>query len=192
MKRLLIAGSSIALFLLAGCGSAGEREDNGIDKTSESYDATRSKGSYNLWEYMTPANSHTSTYTVLSNGNRIKYSTNYSVKQNRVVEVSDYVSNEKTIYERYTDKIKVRFEKNNRPNGMYDLKLYVNIGDRITVRDSSCKLNRHIDDFELKGKHFSDVLEVKCGDKPGYYQKGVGEIAQIDDNAEKSIRVLSK
>jgi len=188
MKKRLLAVSVVTIGLFSGCGGSANSVDS-INNTSDEQNIP--SGSYNLWDYMTPANSHTSRYTILNNGQQSKYNTNYSVKKNRVVEVSDYVRNEKTIYEKYKDRIKIKFEKDNKPNGMYELKLYVNIGDKITIRDSSCKLTKHLDDFELNGKHFNDVIEVKCGNKPGYYQKGVGEIAQVDDPSKKAIRVLS-
>jgi hypothetical protein len=108
-----------------------------------------------------------------------------------VVEVNDYASNEKTIYEKLNNKIKVRFEKNNKANGMYELHLTADIGDIITERSSECVLHKHYPTFSIKDRNFQDVIEIKCGNTPGYYQKGVGEIAQIEESNQKRVRVLS-
>ncbi len=190
MKKQLLA-STILIFTLIGCGSTttGADLESGVGGT-DTHDYK--SGTYNLWNYMTPASNHTNTYTLLNNGKQSKYQTTYSVKQNRVVESSSYASDEKTIYEKLSDTIRVKFEKNGQPNGMYELKLTVNEGDRITVRDSTCKLYKHHDSIDLNNHHFDDVLEIRCDGKPGYYQKGVGEIAQTNStNPKQAVRVLA-
>jgi hypothetical protein len=192
MKKSLVI-SILSAFMLVGCGGSGTTSSNRDITTTKEREAshTSTNKSYNLWQYMTPANSKTNRYEIYSNNTTQKYSSSYDVKQNRVVEVDDYVSNEKTIYEKGANIIKVKFEKNGKPNGMYELNLYADIGDTITVRNSSCKLSKHYETITIKGKTFSDVLEIRCSNTPGYYQKGVGEIAQIEDNNQKSVRVLS-
>jgi hypothetical protein len=185
-KKVLV--STLLAVLFVGCGSGGG--DTSSSRDTPTPTPTNQK-QYNLWSYMTPQDSHTNTYSIYSDNKTIKYNTQYSVKQNRVIEINDYASNEKTIYEKLSNKIKVRFEKNNKANGMYELHLTANEGDVITERSSTCKLTKHYDTFEIKGKSFTDVIEIKCGDIPGYYQKGVGEIAQVEEKNRKSIRVLS-
>ncbi|RUM67433.1 MAG: hypothetical protein DSZ06_01195 [Sulfurospirillum sp.] len=181
-------------FGLIGCGGGSSESKAERSRVSANTDVASvvQSGKYNLWEYMVPKDSHTNTYSIYSNNSQSKYQTSYNVKQNRVVEHDHYVLNEETVYEKYPNKIKVEFKKNNQPNGMYELKLFADIGDRVTVRESSCKLSKHYDTFELKGKKFNDVIEIVCGSQPGYYQRGVGEIAQIEDKGTKSIRVLAK
>ena len=85
----------------------------------------------------------------------------------------------------------VVFLKLNKANGTYDLHLRANIGDKVTKRPSNCRLVRHHDTLEFAGKEFDDVIEIRCNDIPGYYQKGVGEIGQKEDKTGKTIRVLS-
>jgi len=186
-KKVLV--STLLALAFVGCGSGGDTSSSSGSKDSQTNAINQKQ--YNLWSYMTPQSSHTNTYSIYSNNKTIKYNTQYSVKQNRVVEVNDYASDEKTIYEKLSNKIKIRFEKNNKANGMYELRLTANEGDIITERSSTCKLIKHHDTFEIKGKSFTDVIEIKCGDIPGYYQKGVGEIAQVEEKNKKSIRVLS-
>jgi hypothetical protein len=73
--------------------------------------------------------------------------------------------------------------------------LTANIGQTVTVLDSTCKLEKHYDNIKINDKDFVDVIEIKCNDKPGYYQKDIGEIAQTQisgSNGTRSVRVLSK
>ncbi len=191
MKKQFIA-SAILLVTLIGCGSSPTTRTDAGSGVGGTDTHDYKSGTYNLWSYMTPASNHTNTYTLLNNGKQSKYQTTYSVKRNRVVESSSYASNEKTIYEKLNDTIRVKFEKNGQPNGMYELKLTVNEGDRITVRDSTCKLYKHYKSIDLNNRHFNDVLEIRCDGKPGYYQKGVGEIAQTSStNPKQAVRVLA-
>ncbi len=179
-----IALTTITALFLVGCGGGGGDEG----KTAAT---TASNGKYNLWEYMTPSSSNTNTFTLSSNSVDSTYKSTYSVSNNRVTEVADYAQDETTIYEKGTDKITVRFEKDGKANGTYALKLTANINDIVTTRNSTCKLTQHLDTFTIAGKEFSDVIEITCGNIPGYYQKGIGEVAQKEDSSGKNIRVLS-
>ena len=178
-----ITFTTITALFLVGCG--------GVGKDTEGSPTTRNTGKYNLWEYMTPSTSHTSTYTLSSNSVDTPYKSTYSVSNNRVTEVADYAQDETTIYEKGSDKITVRFEKGGRANGTYALKLTANINDIVTTRNSTCKLSRHYETFSIAGKTFDDVIEITCGNIPGYYQKGIGEVAQKEGTSGKDIRVLS-
>ncbi len=177
-----IALTTITALFLIGCGGGGD------DTTTSTPVAT---GEYNLWEYMTPSTSDTNTFTLSSNNVNTTYNTAYSVTRSRVEEVADYAQDEKTIYEKDADSIIVTFEKAGKPNGTYALKLTANINDIVTTRTSTCKLTNHLNSFSIADKTFQDVIEITCGTTPGYYQKGVGEIAQIEDSSGKNIRVLS-
>jgi hypothetical protein len=87
------------------------------------------------------------------------------------------------------------FEKDGTANGTYDLHLTADIGDIVTIKESTCKLLNHYDEVKISDKAFSDVIEIKCNDKPGYYQKGIGEIAQtnaLSTNGSRSVRILSQ
>ncbi len=179
-----IALTAITVLFLVGCGGGGGDESKTVAPTT-------SNGKYNLWEYMTPASSNTNTFTLSSNSVDSTYKSTYSVTNNRVTEIADYAQDETTIYEKGADRITVKFEKGGKANGTYALKLTANINDLVTTRNSTCKLTQHLDTFTIAGKEFSDVIEITCGNIPGYYQKGIGEVAQKEDSSGKNIRVLS-
>ena len=177
-----IALTTITALFLVGCGGGGEES---------STPTTTNVGTYNLWEYMTPSSSDTNTFTLSSNSVDTTYTATYIVKSNRVEEVANYAPDERTIYEKGANTITVKFEKGGKANGTYALKLTANINDIVTTRSSTCKLTKHLPSFSIADKTFQDVIEITCGSTPGYYQKGVGEIAQIEDSSGKNIRVLS-
>jgi len=172
-----------SLFLI-GCGGTESVKGSGsaVDNTPKDYD---------LWAYMVPNTSNTNTFTLSSQNSTSTYKTNYKVSQSRVEEIADYAQDEKTVYTKEANKIVVSFEKNNKPNGIYELHLGANINDIVTMRTSGCKLTKHLDTFTINQKAFADVIEITCDGIPGYYQKGVGEVAQIEDSSGKNIRVLS-
>jgi len=180
IKKLALTTLSTLFFI--GCGGGTTSKGDGT--------VAATQGEYNLWDYMTPNSSNTNTFSLSSKNKNSTYVSTYTVKSNRVEEVDDYAKNEKTIYEKQRDKIIVRFKKDNKANGFYALKLTADIGDTVTLRSSSCKLSKHYDTFTLSGKSFQDVIEITCASQPGYYQKGIGEIAQIE-NSGKNIRILS-
>ncbi len=182
-----IALTTIALVLLVGCGGG---ESGSSDKPITQ---TRVDKQYNLWAYMVPTTNSTHTFTHIQNGSTSTYKTTYTVHSTSVEEVADYAQDEKTVYEKVNDEINVKFEKSNKPNGMYKLFMTADVGDVVTVRNSTCTLSKHFDAFKAPNsdKSFTDVIEITCNNIPGYYQKGVGEIAQIEDSTGKNIRVLS-
>ncbi len=190
IKNLLF--STTAIFFLIGCGGGTESESstNNINTNNSQSIVSTPKGSYSLWDYIVPSSSKTSEFSVHSqqDGERT-YRTSYAVKTNRVEEIADYAENETTIYEVHSDKITIKFLKDGKPNGLYQLHSFANIGEVVTVRGSDCKLAKHHDQYKLDDKVFDDVIEIVCTNQPGLYQKNVGEIAQI--NSGKDYRVLS-
>ncbi len=193
IKNLLF--STTAIFFLIGCGGGASDESkstttNNINTNNTEEIVSTPKGSYNLWDYIVPNSSKTSEFVIHSqqNGDR-SYRTSYAVKTNRVEEIADYAENETTVYEIHSDKITIKFLKDGKPNGLYQLHSFANIGEVVTVRGSDCKLAKHHDQYKLDDKIFDDVIEIVCANQPGLYQKGVGEIAQI--NSGKDYRVLS-
>ncbi len=191
IKNLIF--STTAIFFLIGCGGSGGSETSSTDNINTNNInsiISTPKGSYSLWDYIVPKNSKTSEFFVHSQKNGDKtYRTSYAVKTNRVEEIADYAENETTIYEIHSDKIKIQFLKDGKPNGVYQLHSFVNIGDVATVRGSNCKLAKHYDQYKLNNQVFDDVIEIVCSKQSGLYQKGVGEIAQL--NGGKDYRILT-
>ena len=185
-----ITYAALLSLLLVGCGT-GVSSDNEREGANDPYNENIVVKKYNLWEYMTPNKANTNTFTLSSNSMSTTYTTNYKVTKSRVEEVADYAKDEKTIYIRGKNKITVKFEKGGRANGTYDLALTADVGDTVTKRNSTCKFTRYLETFSISNKNFKDVIEITCGDVPGYYEKGTGEIAQIENKNDKSIRVLS-
>jgi outer membrane biogenesis lipoprotein LolB len=199
MKKALTL-SILTVALLTGCGGGGEDSQKGNDKSINKKTSTtqvgvgKTDGKYNLWEYMTPSKDRTSNFIETKGDSSSTYKTTYSISAQTVTEVSDYAQNEKTIYTKMSDRIRVSFEKDGTPNGSYDLDLTADIGDIVTVKESTCKLIDHYDEKKLGDKIFSDIIEIRCNDKPGYYQKGIGEVAQtnaLSTTGVKTIRILS-
>ena len=199
MIKSSISPLVLALFLMSGCGGGGAGDTGGSSsgltqsdkKGAVPTDKGKTDGKYNLWDYMAPKNDRTNNFVETTGDSTKNYKTTYSTSPNRVTETSDYAKNEKTIYTKEADRVTVSFEKDGTPNGEYALDLTADIGDIVTVKESTCKLTKHYDTVDISGKNFTDVIEIKCGDIPGYYQKGVGEIAQVEEKNKKSIRVLS-
>ena len=192
----------LALTLITGCGGgAGGSGDTQPTKSDPSPTTSsiqlgkgKTDGEYKLWEYITPKTATTNNFIETNGDNTDSYKTTYSISTSSVTEISDYAKNEKTIYTKKADRITVSFTKDGPPNGSYDLDLTADINDIVTVKDSTCKLTKHYDSVKINDKTFSDVIEIKCDDKPGYYQKGVGEVAQtqiIGTSGTRSVRILS-
>jgi hypothetical protein len=198
MKKM-IALILLSLLILTGCGGGSEGSgstDNPRNNTNSavSSDVGKTDGKYNLWEYMTPTKNTTNSFVETKGETTSTYKTTYSISPTTVTETSDYAQNEKTIYTKKSDRVTVSFEKDGTPNGSYDLDLTANIGDMVTIKESTCILANHYDKVKISDKYFTDVIEIKCSDKPGYYQKGVGEIAQtnaLSTNGSRSVRILS-
>lgn len=192
----------LVVLLTSGCGGGGASKDSGSqspnnrDTTSIDTNAGQGKttGVYKLWEYITPKTDKTNNFIETTADKTNSYKTTYALSANSVTETSDYAKNEQTIYSKKDDRITVSFKKDGAPNGSYDLDLTADIGDIVTVKESTCKLFKHYDSIKIGDKSFTDVLEIQCKNQPGYYQKGVGEVAQtqvLGINGARSVRVLS-
>jgi len=178
--------------IIAGCGGTTDSSDN--SNTNDKNDKSGNiKGAYNLWEYMVPSSDITNSFIETKAGVTNSYKTTYTTTGNQVKETSDYAPNEQTIYVKKSDRISITFEKQDESsnifttNGSYDLHLTANIGDTVTIKDSTCKLKAHYDNKTINNK-------INCDGKPGYYQKGVGEVAQLDTvdiKSSKRITTLS-
>lgn len=195
MRKELLA-VTISIALLSGCGGGGgtSGETTNTDTTAVIDDSGKTDGSYNLWAYMTPSSSKTNTYIETTSDGTETYSTTFTTTDNSVIEVSDYAPNERTIYSKKSDRITISFEKDNAPNGSYDLDLTADIGDIVTVAESTCTLTAHFDAKTFNNTTFNDVIEITCAGKPGYYQYGIGEVAQLVDTstATTDIRIMSR
>lgn len=192
----------LALILITGCGGGGGDEgtttspSSNVNSTNDQVSAGSGKttGKYNLWEYVTPKTDTTNSFIETTGDTTNSYKTTYAISTNSVTEISDYAQNEQTIYTKKDDRVTVSFKKDGTPNGSYDLDLTADIGDIITIKESTCKLIKYYETITINEKSFSEVIEIRCNDKPGYYKKGIGEVAQtqvIGTNGTRSVRVLS-
>ena len=203
MKRD-ISIALLALALLTGCGGGGDKtdgkdiinpspKDNPTTTTSIS-DKGKIDGEYNLWDYMTPQNNRINSFVETKGDKTNEYKTTYSINKNEVTEVSDYAQNEKTVYKKKKDRVTVEFLKDGEFNGSYDLHLTADIDGDVTILTSTCKLTNHFDSKIINDTKFLDIIEIRCNNKPGYYQKNIGEIAQtdiVDAKGTSSLRVLA-
>ncbi len=198
--RKTIPSLLLAAVLITGCGGGGDTDStdssskSSTNTTSVQSGVGKTTGQYKLWEYVTPKTDTTNSFVEIKGDTTQSYKTTYSISTSSVTEISDYAANEQTIYTKKEDRITVSFTKNDTPNGSYDLDLTADINDIVTVKDSTCKLVKHYESVKINDKTFSDVIEIKCNDKPGYYQKGVGEVAQtqlLGTSGSRSVRVLS-
>lgn len=207
MKRD-ISIALLALALLTGCGGGGDKADDKdtIDTpdnpsiTTSISDKGKTDGKYNLWDYMTPQNNGTNNFIETKGDKTNEYKTTYSISKNKVTEVSDYAQNEKTIYKKKKDRVTVEFLKDEKFNGSYefngsyDLHLTADIDGDVTILTSTCKLTNHFNSKIINDTKFLDIIEIRCNNKPGYYQKNIGEIAQtdiVDAKGTSSLRVLA-
>ncbi len=185
-------------FIFYGCGSnKSDLEPESDNRDSVNYKADRIgkiDGDYNLWEYITPPSNRVNSFLEIAEDQNSRYKTTYTVSQDSVIEESDYAKDEKIVYKKNRDHIKVTFKRYDIENGSYNLNLTADIGDMITLEESTCILKAHYNSIKIKNQTFNDTIEISCNGKPGYYSKGIGEVAQVDQIAStgsKNIRVLS-
>ncbi len=181
----------ILIFSLAGCGGAtGDTKAERTEPVHQNYN----NGAIALWDYLVPAGDTTNNYIKTSGEEIQKYKTRYTREANSVTEVSDLSQNEKTIYRKDKENITILFYTNGEENGRLELKPTVDIGDIVTVKKSDCTLKKLWDHFTFEEKNFKDVIEIRCGDTPGYYQRGVGEILQekhLSESGKIETKVLT-
>ncbi len=180
----------LAAVVISGCGGSA----TGDEQSTKSSHSQPSSGEYALWDYLVPSVDTTNNYIKTTATSTQKYQTRFVKSGDTVTETSDYAKNEQTIYTKNKTNITVSFLKDGAPNGHYDLKLYVDIDDIVTVKKSDCRLTQHYDTYSIDGEKFNDVIEITCGNEPGFYQKGVGEIAQkrsLSTSGKVDIKILS-
>lgn len=195
MRFIQLISVWILIFSLSGCGgTTNETQTETQTKPAKPAPQNYSNGSITLWDYLVPAGDTTNSYIKISGGETQKYRTRYTRDANTVTEISDLSKNEKTVYKNGKNSITVLFFIDNEENGRLELKPTVDIGDVVTVKKSNCTLAKLWEDFTFQGKTFKDVIEIECGDTPGYYQRGVGEILQkkhLAENGKVETKVLT-
>ena len=185
-------GSIAIIFLFTACGSGGGEK---VSTDSPQQEARVYSGNIDLWQYMVPDADRTNNYIRTTGSDTKKYQTRYVVKGNSVTEESELSSNEKTVYTNKGNTILVTFFTDGSQNGSVELKTKVDIGDIVTVKKSDCKLTRQIPEYSYQGQKFEDVIEIVCGNDPGYYQRNVGEILQkktLTTNGQVETKVLAE
>ncbi len=177
MKKSIytILTASALIWTLTGCGGSGG-EANGTPSTQTR--DTLYRGDIALWNYLVPSSDSTNTYIKTNGSDEKRYTTRFVAQNDSVTEISELSSNEKTVYTNAGNTIKITFYNDNVPNGSLELKSKVNLNDIVTVKKSDCRLKKHLETFTYDKHTYKDVIEIECGNTPGYYQKGVGEIMQ--------------
>ena len=168
---------------LGGCGGSAGGTESGTQKT-KSVTHNYNNGSVALWDYLVPAGDTTNSYIKTNGTTTQKYRTRFVREADTVTEVSDLSKNEKTIYKKNKENITILFYTDGTENGRLELKPTVDIGDIVTIKKSDCKLEKVWDTFTFEKREFKDVIEIRCGETPGYYQRGRGEILQERHLAE--------
>ncbi len=190
MQRFrLIIGSMTAALMLTACGSGG-----GEKSTPPTQQARVYSGNIDLWQYMVPSSDRTNSYIRTTGTETKKYQTRYVVKADNVTEESQLSSNEKTVYTNRGNTILITFFTDGVQNGSVELKAKVDIGDIVTVKKSDCRLTKQMPEYTYNGEKFEDVIEIVCGNDPGYYQRGTGEILQkraLTTNGQIETKVLT-
>ncbi len=165
---------SLLLFFNTGCGGTAGESRTETTQNIQSYD----KGAIALWDYLVPETDTTNSYIKTSGDQIEKYRTHYTREADTVTEISEFSKNEKTIYTKTKNNITILFYTDNVENGRLELKPTVDIGDIVTIKKSDCTLVKKWDNFRFEEQSFDDVIEIQCGNTPGYYQRGTGEILQ--------------
>ncbi len=192
IKQLLLATTITFTLLLMGCGSGPSETKNSEISLNDHQNNDTPPKQYNLWEYLTPSSNRTNSFSLYTdniNQPDETYSTTYTVSDNLVVEVSSLSESEKTIYEKKDNEIVISFQKDGLLMGFFTMQLQANIDDIVTKKTSNCKLAKHYPIYDDK---FEDVIEISCDNQHGFYQKGIGEVAQvITDQNNKTLRIIS-
>ncbi len=194
MKSILTTAAVLTILTLGGCGGSGGDTGKSGSSTTPRENVTY-QGSIALWDYLVPAGDATNQYIKTTGDQVQKYSTRFVRTNNSVTETSEISPGEKTVYTNRDNTIRIDFFTDDTPNGTVEMKARVDIGDIVTVKKSDCRLARQLATFTYEGRKYQDVIEIDCGNQPGYYQKGVGEIMQqkkLTTNGTEVTKVLTK
>ncbi len=191
--REVVLSITLSIFIW-GCGGA-----------SSSSPSTSSGGGESGKEFNTPANFDGTilyNYLVPNGDKKIK---NLKFKNDQLIEEEtlSYKANDTLITLRSLQnlggKVEYRLEDEGKEievtiydeNKLNRFKLhnFIHIGDRVTIKDSSCIYKAYYDEIEIHGTRFRDMIEIECPNHIGYYQKGKGQVAEeiIDPFEQNSI-----
>ena len=180
MKRLLL--TTVLAFLFVGCGSSTVKSGD-VDLTQSQPSSTLPSGfkGYVFYDYLLPSTDKVvQSYKYKNDTFLNEESLEYTKSAARVIERSLKNRGGQVEYQDGGDgTIKVTIY-NNASTEYFTMKNFVNIGDIITVKKSTCRVSAYHDKLSFGEKNFTDVLEVRCPDSVGYYQKGQGLVVEND------------
>jgi subtilisin family serine protease len=179
MKRLLF--TSVLGFLLIGCGSTATVESGSVDKEDTTLTSTPPKvpeKSYRFYDYIGPtSNLVVTTYKYTNDTFKYDEPLEYSYTEGLLTERSLENLDGQIEYHVEGDTINVTIYQGSDISA-FKMHNYVDIGDVVTIKKSSCSVTNHLATLTLGDKAFKDVLEVSCPKSIGYYQKFKGLIME--------------
>ena len=171
MKKFLLV--VIFAFILIGCGGGGGGEDT--PPPAHFSDAV-SGTSYDASEYVLPSSTPPSGSSVST---RSYHATIRETQPDTYEEIPSNTTDEKILYHKKSNgNILISLYKNDTEVYSYEMKGKLIIGEQSTVQPSACIVANHFESIYLNNENHSDVVEIDCGKRKGYYQKGKGFIAQ--------------
>lgn len=165
----------LILFTLSGCGGGGGDSSSSASSFDGNFPTQDFSGaSYEAWDYIIPANNLQENSIDVNSVGSTNYSANFTFAENITTEIPDNAHDEKIVYEKLTDRVKISFYKSDEKTFSYEMKKKIHIGETTTVLDSACILIAHHQKYNI----YDDVIQIDCGKSQGFYQKGKGQIAQ--------------
>jgi subtilisin family serine protease len=179
MKRLLF--TTVLGFLFIGCGSTTTVESGSVDKEDTTLTSTPPKvpeKSYRFYDYLGPSsNLVVTTYKYTNSTFKYEEPLEYRYTEGLLTERSLENLDGQVEYHDAGDTIDVTIYQGSDISA-FKMHNYVDIGDMVTIKKSSCNITNHLATLTLGDKAFKDVLEVSCPKSVGYYQKSRGLIME--------------
>jgi len=179
MKKFLLL--FLISFILIGCGGGSSDSTTKTTTSSKNSSAGSISGSsFDTWSYIIPNKTSPESTSISSRSiDGTTYNATFrSIKENNIIEeIPENTDDERIIYEKNNQTIKVKFYKNDKITYQYNMKRYITIGEQ-TISQSSCMLVNHFDTKSFQSKTYKDVIEIDCGQHKGYYAKGKGQVYQ--------------
>jgi subtilisin family serine protease len=181
----IVLSIMISVLLLGGCGSttvdsaeASTKPDEPSLSSYEREEVTPPSGKgYALYNYLLPNTaSNVESYKYNKNGTLIAQETlAYSGKSGKIIEKSLQNSAGYISYALMPDKESIAVSLyHDSVTESFSMKNFVNISEPVTIQNGQCYIKAHHD----KLQSYEDVLEIRCPNSTGYYQKDRGLVAE--------------